>query len=116
MEKKLPYQLLSPVHRLLVRSQYHQMHLEIQPVVYVNAKDAEDEEMENGGTVTLANEFGDWTVRVEISANVPRGVMVSYSVLWPKLSGGKNVNFLTTDFVQKYGGNSAFNSTFVRVA
>jgi hypothetical protein len=42
--------------------------------------------------------------------------MVSYSVLWPKLSGGKNVNFLTTDYVQKYGGNSAFNSTFVRVA
>ena len=116
VEKKNPYQLLSPVHRLLVRSQYHEMHPEIQPVVYVNAKDAEAEEIENGGTVTLANEFGDWTVRAEVSPMVPRGIMVSYSVLWPKLSGGKNVNFLTTDFVQKYGGNSAFNSTFVRVA
>ncbi|OGS56012.1 MAG: hypothetical protein A3K60_06395 [Euryarchaeota archaeon RBG_19FT_COMBO_56_21] len=116
VEKKQPYQLLSPVHRLLVRSQYHQMHPEIQPVVYVNAKDAEDEEVENGGTITLKNEFGEWTVRAEISPIVPRGVMMSYSVLWPKLSSGKNVNFLTTDYVQKYGGNSAFNSTFVRVA
>ncbi len=116
VEKKNPYQLLSPVHRLLVRSQYHEMHPEIQPVVYVNAKDATDEEIENGGTVTLANEFGEWTVRAEVSPIVPRGVMVSYSVLWPKLCGGKNVNFLTTDYVQKYGGNSAFNSTFVRIA
>lgn len=116
VERKLPYQLLSPVHRLLVRSQYHQMHPEIQPVVYLNVKDAADEDVENGGSVTLANEFGEWTVRAEVSPNVPRGVLVSYSVLWPKLSGGKNVNFLTTDYVQKYGGNSAFNSTFVRIA
>jgi len=43
-------------------------------------------------------------------------VMLTYSVMWPKLADGRNVNFLTTDFVQKYGGNSAFNSTFVRLA
>jgi anaerobic selenocysteine-containing dehydrogenase len=66
--------------------------------------------------ITLANELGEWTARAEISDTVPRGVMLTYSVLWPKLSNGKNVNFLTTDFVQKYGGNSAFNSTFVRIA
>src|SRR4030067_3406504 len=75
VEKKQPYQLLAPVHRLLARSQYHQMHPEIQPVVYVNAKDAEDEEVENGGTITLKNEFGEWTVRAERSPRVARGVM-----------------------------------------
>lgn len=116
VQRKLPYQLLTPVHKYLVRSQYHILRPEIKPVVYVNKKDAKDEELETGGTVTLANEFGEWTAEVEISDIVPPGVMVSYSVLWPKLSGGKNVNFLTTDYVQKYGGNSAFNSTFVRVA
>jgi hypothetical protein len=36
--------------------------------------------------------------------------------MWPKLADGRNANFLTTDFVQKYGGNSALNSTFVRLA
>lgn len=116
VERKLPYQLLTPVHRLLVRSQYHTEHPEIQPVVYINERDADDEGVENGGSVTLANESGQWTVRAEISDIVPRGVLLSYSALWPKLSGGKNVNFLTTGFVQRYGGNSAYNSTFVRLA
>lgn len=116
VEKKLPYQLLSPVQKYLVRSQYHQLHPEVKPVVYMNPSDFASEELDEGGTVTLSNEFGDWTVNVERSDAVPKGVMLSYSVLWPKLSDGKNVNFLTTDFVQKYGGNSAFNSTFVRIA
>lgn len=116
VQSKFPYQLITPVHRLLVRSQYHTEHPEVQPVVYINKRDAADEALEDGGTVRLANETGDWTVRAEVSDIVPRGVILSYSALWPKLSGGKNVNFLTTDYVQRYGGNSAFNSTFVRIA
>jgi len=43
-------------------------------------------------------------------------VILAYSALWPKLGDGKSANFLTTDFVQKYGGNSAYHSTFVRIA
>lgn len=116
VQKKLPYQLLTPTHRLLVRSQYHILHPDLTPVVFVNKKDALDEEIEDGGMVTLANEYGEWTVKVEISQAVPPGVMLTYSAMWPKLAGGRNANFLVTDFVQKYGGNSAFNSTFVRVA
>jgi anaerobic selenocysteine-containing dehydrogenase len=112
---KLPYQLLSPTHKFLVRSQYHQRWPDIQPTVYVNKKDAREEDIEDGAVVTLTNEFGEWDVRAEVSEAVPPGVMLAYSVLWPKLSGGQNVNFLTTDFVQRYGGNSAFNSTFVRI-
>jgi len=115
VQGRLPFQLITPVHRLLVRSQYHTEHPDIQPVVYINKRDAAAEDVEDGGTVTLANEFGDWTVKAEVSDAVPSGVLLSYSALWPKLSGGKNVNFLTTDYVQKYGGNSAFNSTFVRI-
>ena len=116
VQGKLPYQLLTPVHKLLVRSQYHILHPELSPVVYVNKRDALEEGIEDGGTVTLSNEFGEWTVKSEISESVPPGVMLAYSALWPKLADGKNANFLTTDYVQKYGGNSAFNSTFVRVA
>jgi len=116
VERRLPYQLLTPVHRLLVRSEYHQLHPDIKPVVYMNPKDIADEEIEEGGAVTLANEFGEWPTKVEASDAVPRGVMLAYSVLWPKLSDGANANFLTTDYVQRYGGNSAFNSTFVRIA
>ena len=115
IEHKLPYQLLSPVHKFLVRSQYHQRWPDIKPVVYVNKMDAVEEGLEDGSTITIGNELGEWTVKCEASDSVPRGVMFTYSVLWPKLSGGMNVNFLTTDYVQRYGQNSAFNSTFVRV-
>ena len=115
VSSNLPYMLLSPVHRFLVRSQYHTRWKDIQPVVFMNPADAEAERVEDGSAVTLSNEFGEWTVKCEISDSVQRGVLVTYSVLWPKLSGGQNVNFLTTDFVQRYGQNSGFNSTFVRV-
>jgi anaerobic selenocysteine-containing dehydrogenase len=116
VQKRLPYQLISPAHRYLVRSQYHLQRTEVKPVVFVNSKDAAEERIENGAPITLANEFGEFRASVEVSDVIPRGVMLSYSVLWPKLSGGTNVNFVTTDYVQKYGSNSAFNSTFVRIA
>ena len=111
----LPYMLLTPVHKFLVRSQYHQRWQDIRPVVQMNPKDAKAEGVEGGSTVTLANELGEWEVECEVSDAVPRGVIVAYSALWPKLSGGMSANFLTTDFVQRYGQNSAFNSTFVKL-
>jgi anaerobic selenocysteine-containing dehydrogenase len=114
--RKFPYQLISPVHKYLVRSQYHPLRPELKPIVYVNKKDAAEEEIENGKMVRLANELGEWDVAAEISDAVPRGVILTYSVFWPKLSGGKNVNFLTSDLVQRYGQNSAVHSTFVRFA
>lgn len=115
VSSNLPYMLLSPVHMFLSRSQYHQRWQDIKPVVYVNPADAKAEGVEDGSQVTLVNENGEMTIECEISETVPRGVLLAYSALWPKLSGGKNVNFLTTDFVQRYGQNSAFNSTFVKI-
>ena len=111
----LPYMLLTPVHKFLIRSQYHQRWQDIKPVVYVNPKDAKAEGVEDGSMVTLSNELCDWEVKCELSDTVPRGVLVAYSALWPKLSGGASANFLTTDYVQRYGQNSAFNSTFVKM-
>lgn len=116
VQRRLPYILLTPVHRLLSRSQYHLQHPEVTPVVYMNKKDLANEDLDDGGTVTLVNELGDWTVAVKTSDSVPRGVILTYSALWPKLGDGKSANFLTTDFVQKYAGNSAYHSTFVRIA
>jgi anaerobic selenocysteine-containing dehydrogenase len=113
---KLPYQLLTPVHSHMIRSQYHNRLENFESVVYMNKDDVKNEGVQAGSTVTLANEFGEWTVKMEISDSVPRGVMLAYSAPWPKLTGGSGPNFLTTDFTQRYGGNSAFNSTFVRLA
>jgi len=112
---RLPYQLLSPVHQHLCRSQYHNQRPEIEHLVYISPKDAKSEHLDAGSQITLRNEFGETNVKVELSEDVPAGVLLCYSALWPKLSGGTNVNFLTTDFVQRYGQCSALNSTFVEI-
>jgi anaerobic selenocysteine-containing dehydrogenase len=53
-----PYILLSPVHKFLVRSQYHPRWQEIQPLVYISPKDATAQNVENDSVITLMNEFG----------------------------------------------------------
>jgi anaerobic selenocysteine-containing dehydrogenase len=112
---KLPYQLISPVHQLLCRSQYHNRLPKVKATVYISPSDAADEKIESGSQVRLRNEFGEMQVDAEVSEDVPDGVLLSYSAMWPKLSGGSNVNFLATDFVQRFGGCSALNSTFVEI-
>ena len=112
---RLPYQLISPVHQLLCRSQYHNRQKGIRPIVYISARDARNERIDSGAEITVKNEFGEMGCVAELSENVPDGVLLCYSALWPKLSGGTNVNFVTTDFVQRYGGCSALNSTFVEI-
>jgi anaerobic selenocysteine-containing dehydrogenase len=112
---KLPYQLITPVHMMLCRSQYHNRNPELEPTVYISPKDMEDERIDQGTTVTLRNEFGDLSAKIEASDAVPEGVLLSYSALWPKLTGGSSMNTLATDFVQRYGRCSAFNSTFVEI-
>jgi anaerobic selenocysteine-containing dehydrogenase len=112
---KLPYQLLTPVHMMLCRSQYHNRNPELEPIVYISPKDMKNEKIDPGSTVTVRNEFGDISAKVEVSEAVPDVVLLSYSALWPKLTGGASLNVLTTDFVQRYGQCSAFNSTFVEI-
>jgi len=112
---RYPYQLLTPMHNLLCRSQYHNRNPGVEAVVYISPKDMKDERLDDGTTVTLKNEFGDTAAKVEMSEAVPEGILVSYSALWPKLCGGSTVNTLATDFVQRYGKCSAMNSTFVEI-
>ncbi|UCE91756.1 MAG: molybdopterin-dependent oxidoreductase [Methanobacteriota archaeon] len=112
---KLPYQLISPVHQLLSRSQYHNRWPDVVATVHISPNDARAERVETGSQVRLRNEFGEMVARAEVSENVPDGVLLSYSAMWPKLSGGANVNFLATDFVQRFGQCSALNSTFVEI-
>ncbi len=112
---ELPYQLITPVHNLLSRSMFHNRHPEMEPVVYISPKDMKNERFDPGTTVTLRNAFGETHAKVEMSDAVPDGVLLSYSALWPKLSGGSSVNVLATDFVQRYARCSAMNSTFVEL-
>lgn len=111
-----PFQLLTPCTFDMNHSSYH--HLlshELTPKVLMNPKDAAALSLRNGDYAVLENSDGAVKFAIEVSSVTLPGVLVSFNGFWPKLSGGANVNFLTTDFIQKFGGNSAYQSTFVRV-
>ena len=111
-----PFQLLTPCTFEMNHSSYHFLAKELTPKAMISPKDASALSLRNGDIAILENSDGAVKFEIEVSDAVLPGTIVSFNGLWPKLSGGANVNFLTTDFIQKYGGNSAYQSTFVRVS
>jgi len=109
------FQLITPCTIEMNHSSYHILEGQNTPKFIVNPDDASSQGIKEGNNITLKNRTGSLTLPVEISGQIPKGVIVSYAGFWPKLSGGKNINFLTTDYVQRFGGNSAYNSTFVNL-
>lgn len=109
------FQLLTPMTFEMNHSSYHLLSSNLHQKVLIHSKDATALSIKNGEMVTLRNALGSIEIVAEISERIQPGTLVSYMGFWPKLSGGKNINFLTTDYIQKFGGNSAYNSTFVDI-
>ncbi|MDH4123334.1 MAG: molybdopterin-dependent oxidoreductase [Thermoplasmata archaeon] len=110
-----PFQLLSPETFEMNHSSYHLITPNISQKLLMNPKDAESLSIKNGQEAVIDNQHGSIVLPVEITDKVPEKIVVSYIGFWPKLSGGKNVNFVTSDYIQKFGNNSAYQSTFVNV-
>lgn len=110
------YILLTPDAQEMNHSAYHILSPELKPRVLISPEDATAAGIGDGEDVRLENQVGSITIKAEISERVPPGVLVSYAGLWPKLCGGASINFLTTDFIQKFGGSTARHSTFVNIS
>lgn len=110
-----PYQLLSPCTLEMNHSSYHHLTPNISPKVLINPDDAAILGINDGRKITLENQQGSIILPAEITDRVPQGVVVSHTGFWPKLSNGNNINFLTSDYIQRYRGSSAYQSTFVRI-
>ncbi|MBP1913019.1 molybdopterin-dependent oxidoreductase [Thermococcus stetteri] len=110
-----PLKLLTPTYRMTITSQYHNTYGMIDPNLYMNPKDAEEREIEDGDEVEVFNDNGRIKTTVKLTEDVPRGVVLLYKAFWVRLLGW-NANFLTTDeTVQNYGNGSAYHSTWVEV-
>jgi anaerobic selenocysteine-containing dehydrogenase len=109
------FQLLTPLTFEMNHSSYHLLSGDLHQKVLIHPDDATTFSIKSGDAITLKNQLGSIKIVAEISNMVLPGTLVSYMGFWPKLSGGKNINFLTTDYIQKFGGNSAYNSTFVDI-
>lgn len=113
---KYPIRLITVNHRLLTHSQNHNIiNDRIKPIIEISREDADERDIKDREKVRLKNDLGELLMDAHISKSVPKGVALAYIGPWAILSDGKSINFLTTDSVQSYGGNSAYNSTFLEI-
>jgi anaerobic selenocysteine-containing dehydrogenase len=83
------------------------------PSVEVHPDDARARGIRDGDTVVLVNARGSCRLRAVVTDAVRRGVVASAKGRWAKLSGGRNVNWLTTDRLADFAGQSSYHSTRV---
>jgi anaerobic selenocysteine-containing dehydrogenase len=83
------------------------------PFVEIHPDDAARHGIRDGDAVVLANARGECRLRAVVTDAVRPGVVVSPKGRWAKLSGGRNVNWLTTDALADLAGQSCFHSTRV---
>jgi anaerobic selenocysteine-containing dehydrogenase len=86
-----------------------------EPFVEIHPADAEPRQIRSGDDVILENRRGDVRLRALVTDAVRRGVLASPKGRWSKLSGGRNVNWTTSDELADLGGQSTFHSTRVRL-
>jgi anaerobic selenocysteine-containing dehydrogenase len=83
------------------------------PFVEVHPDDARTRDIHNGDSVVLFNDRGECRLRAVVTDAVRPGVVVSPKGRWARLSGGRNVNWLTTDALADFAGQSSYHSTRV---
>ncbi|MEK7369694.1 MAG: molybdopterin-dependent oxidoreductase [Planctomycetota bacterium] len=111
-----PFQLITANEMHITRSQFHNVWKdEVEAGVLLNENDAMVKGINGGDRVRLRNGLGEIVMSVKLSSNVSPGVVLAYGGIWVKLTGGKGVNALIPDHVQAFGGNAAYNSTYVDI-
>src|SRR5262249_3526359 len=83
------------------------------PFVEIHPADAARRGVRSGDDVILENERGSVRLRAVVTEAVRPGVVASPKGRWAKLSGGRNVNWTTSDALGDMAGQSTFHSTRV---
>ena len=83
------------------------------PFVEIHPDDASQRGIRSGDDVILGNGRGECRLRAVVTDGVRPGVVVSPKGRWGRLSGGRNVNWLTTDALGDFAGQSSYHSSRV---
>jgi anaerobic selenocysteine-containing dehydrogenase len=83
------------------------------PFVEVHPDDARARGIADGDEVILGNGRGECRLRAVVTEGVRPGVVTSPKGRWARLSGGRNVNWLTTDVLGDFAGQSSYHSSRV---
>jgi anaerobic selenocysteine-containing dehydrogenase len=86
-----------------------------EPVVHIHPADAAERGIRSGDAVVVENGRGWFRVKAVVTDSVRRGVVASPKGRWAKLSGGRNVNWTTSDALGDVQGQSTFHNNRVWV-
>jgi anaerobic selenocysteine-containing dehydrogenase len=90
---------------------------ESEPVVILNAADAEPRGIADGAMVRTFNDRGAFLARARVSDAARPGVAVGLSIWWAKMCpGGRNANAVTGQELTDMGGGATFYDVLVDVA
>jgi anaerobic selenocysteine-containing dehydrogenase len=86
------------------------------PFVEIHPDDAAKRQIQHGDSVVVENSRGSVTLRAIVTDGVRPGVVVSPKGRWANLSGGRNINWTTSDAIGDIAGQSTFhtNSVWIR--
>ena len=109
--------LLTPAaHHFVSSSLANQSHLrqrEGDPFVEIHPLDAAARDIQQGDRVIIENGRGWCALRARVTDAVQPGVLASPKGVWQKHSGGRNVNFTTSDALGDLAGQSTFHDNRV---
>jgi anaerobic selenocysteine-containing dehydrogenase len=86
-----------------------------EPFLEIHPLDAAARGIMQGATVLVANGRGSLTLRAVVTDGVRPGVVVSPKGRWATLSGGRNINWTTSDALGDLAGQSTFHTNTVWV-
>jgi anaerobic selenocysteine-containing dehydrogenase len=120
LAKRFPLALISPAAHAFLNSSFanlsKQLRQEHSPFIEIHPEDAEGRGISDGDSVRAFNERGSAELRAVVTTRARRGVVVSPSVWWNKLSpNGTNINQLTSQSLTDMGGGATFYDALVEV-
>jgi anaerobic selenocysteine-containing dehydrogenase len=120
LAESYPLALISPAAHAFLNSSFanlpKQLRQELRPFVEINPVDAEARGIENGSRVRAFNERGSCELYAVVTTRARKGVVVSPSVWWNKLSPGQtNINQLTSQALTDMGGGATFYDALVEI-
>lgn len=81
--------------------------------VEINPRDSAERGIQHGQLVTVANARGAFMARARVTDAVRPGVVVSPKGRWANHSGGRHVNYTTSDALGDMAGQSTFHTNAV---
>ncbi|MBD0373123.1 MAG: molybdopterin oxidoreductase family protein [Pyrinomonadaceae bacterium] len=120
LASRFPLALISPAAHAFLNSSFanlsKQLRQESYPFIEIHPEDAERRGIQDGMRVRAFNERGSAELRAVVTTRARRGVVVSPSVWWNKLSpNGTNINQLTSQSLTDMGGGATFYDALVEV-